>query len=104
MNQSCPLTTRQVIDEYFIENRTRILELAAFLDRLERSVDGVAWASDFRMQAFSRALDVLAATSTDKMKQVQLLFSDPTTEPKPVLDEKSASGAWNPAGAALEVS
>jgi hypothetical protein len=56
------------------------------------------------MQAFSRALDVLAATSTDKMKQVQLLFSDPTTEPKPVLDEKSASGAWNPAGAALEVS
>jgi hypothetical protein len=104
MNQSCPLTTRQIIDEYFIENRTRILELAAFLDRLERSADGAAWTSDFRMQAFSRALEVLAATSKDKINQVQLLFSDPTTDPKPVLDEKSASGAWNPVGAALEVS
>ena len=56
------------------------------------------------MQAFSRALQALAAESIDKVNQVQLLFSDPTTEPKPMLDEKSASGAWNPIGAALEVS
>jgi hypothetical protein len=104
MNQSCPLTTRQIIDEYFIENRTRILELAAFLDRLGRSADAAAWTGDFRMQAFSRALEVLAATSTGKMKEVQLVFSDPTADPKPVLDEKSASGAWNPAGAGVEVS
>jgi len=106
MNQigSCPLTTRQIIDEYFIENRTRILELAAFLDRLGRSADQAAWASDFRMQAFSRALEALAAPSTGKVSQIQLLFSDPTTDPKPRLDEKSASGAWNPVGAAVEVS
>ena len=104
MNRSCPLTTRQIIDEYFIENRTRLLELAAFLDRLRRSTDQAAWTSDFRMQAFSRALEALAAESGDKVSQVQLLFSDPTTEPKPILDEKSASGAWNPVGASLEVS
>ena len=104
MNRSCPLTTRQIIDEYFIENRTRLLEVAAFLDRLRRSADQAAWTSDFRMQAFSRALEALAAEPTDKVSQVQLLFSDPTTEPKPKLDEKSASGAWNSIGAALEVS
>jgi len=104
MNRSCPLTTRQIVDEYFIENRTRLLELAAFLDRLRRSADQADWTSDFRMQAFSSALEALAAESADKVSQVQLLFSDPTTEPKPVLDEKSASGAWNPVGAALEVS
>ena len=106
MNQigSCPLTTRQIIDEYFIENRTRILEVAAFLDRLGRSADQAARASDFRMQAFSRALEALAAPSTGKVSQIQLLFSDPTTDPKPRLDEKSASGAWNPVGAAVEVS
>lgn len=103
-NGSCPLTTRQIVDEYFIENRTRILELAAFLDRLRRSADQAAWTSDFRMQVFGRALQTLAAESTDKVNQVQLLFSDPTTDPKPALDEKSASGAWNPVGAALEVS
>lgn len=101
---NCPLTTRQIIDEYFIENRTRILELAAFLDRLGRSADRAAWTSDFRMQAFSRALETLAAQSKDKVSQVQILFSDPTTDPKPKLDEKSASGAWNPVGSALEVS
>jgi len=103
-NESCPLTTRQIIDEYFIENRTRILEVAAFLDRLGRSADQAARASDFRMQAFSRALEALAAPSTGKVSQIQLLFSDPTTDPKPRLDEKSASGAWNPVGAAVEVS
>ena len=32
-----PLTAAQLIDEYFIENRTRLLEIAAFLDRLDRS-------------------------------------------------------------------
>jgi hypothetical protein len=106
MNQkgSCPLTTRQLIDEYFIENRTRILELAAFLDRLERSADGSSWTDDFRMEAFRRALETLAHPSTDKVDKVQLLFSDPTTDPKPTLDAKSASGAWNPAPPPLKVS
>jgi hypothetical protein len=93
---NCPLTTRQIIDEYFIENRTHILELAAFLDRLERSSDQAADADDFRMGAFRRALEELTRRESGKVDRVQLLFSDPTTEPKPKLDEKSASGAWNP--------
>src|ERR1700739_988068 len=32
-----PMTCRQLIDEYFIENRTKLLDLAAFLDRLDRA-------------------------------------------------------------------
>jgi len=94
---TCPLTTGQIIDEYFIENRTRLLELAAFLERLDRSADGVDATSDFRMAAFQRALQVIASNAPDKMDQVQLLFSDPTTEPREKLDTKSARGAWNPA-------
>jgi hypothetical protein len=97
---SCPLTTRQIIDEYFIENRTRILDLAAFLDRLERSRDQVPGAADFRIRALHRALQVLASDGSKKIEQIQLLLSDPTTEPKAKLDEKSASGAWNPAATA----
>jgi hypothetical protein len=94
---TCPLTTGQIIDEYFIENRTRLLELSAFLERLDRSADGADAGADFRMAAFRRALQVIASDVPDKMDQVQLLFSDPTIEPREKLDTKSASGAWNPA-------
>jgi hypothetical protein len=95
--RSCPLTVNQILQEYFIENRTRILEISAFLDRLERASDAQKSPSDFRLDAFQRALGILASNDTDKIGQIQLVFSDPTTEPKPVLDSKSASGAWNPA-------
>jgi hypothetical protein len=94
---SCPLTVNQILQEYFIENRTRILEISAFLDRLQRASDANNFSSDFRLDAFQRALNILASNETDKIGQIQLVFSDPTTEPKPVLDSKSASGAWNPA-------
>ena len=93
----CPLTVNQILQEYFIENRTRILEISAFLDRLNRAADAASFTSDFRLDAFQRALGILASNETDKIGQIQLVFSDPTTEPKPILDSKSAAGAWNPA-------
>ena len=91
---TCPLTAGQIIEEYFIENRTRLLELAAFLERLDRSADA---REDFRMTAFHQALEVLASNAPDKMEQIQFIFSDLTIEPRKTLDTKSASGAWNPA-------
>ena len=94
---SCPLAVKQVLQEYFIENRTRILEIAAFLDRLDRASDAPSSQEDFRLLAFRRALDVLASEEPDKIGHVQLIFSDPTTEPKAKLDSKSAAGAWNAA-------
>jgi hypothetical protein len=92
----CPLTTSQIIDEYFIENRTRILDVAAYLDRLLRSADSQPAGEDFRMQAFEQALHILSSTEPNKVDHIQLVFSDPTTELKAHLDTKSASGAWNP--------
>ena len=94
---TCPLTTGQIVDEYFIENRTRLLELAAFLERIERSSNGADPARDFRIAAFHQALHVLASNAPDKMDQIQFIFSDSTVEPREKLDTKSASGAWNPA-------
>jgi hypothetical protein len=32
--QSCPLTSKQVVDLYFMEHRANLLDIAAFLDRL----------------------------------------------------------------------
>jgi len=88
-----PLTATEIVDEYFIENRTRLLEMAAFLDRLERADPGGA-AGDFRMKAFAEALDALAAPG-DRLTRVQLLLSDPRTGPLDSLDRKSALGAYD---------
>jgi hypothetical protein len=90
----CPLSGTEIVDEYFIENRTRLLEIAAFLDRLDR-VDTACTVQDFRMQVFRDAIDALG-TPGDRLNRIQLLLSDPTTEPLDRLDRKSALGAFDP--------
>jgi hypothetical protein len=92
----CPLTTQQIVDEYFIENRHRIMDVAAFLDRLDRSKDGQDPEKDFRMQAFRKALDVLNSPDSDRLRRIHMIFSDPTTEPRKKTDRKAAWGAYNP--------
>ena len=94
MTTRSPLSRKELIDEYFIENRTRLLEIAAFLDRLDRAGAPPA-PDDFRMQAFSEALAAVANGTGDRLSDVQLLLSDPTAEPLPALDRKSAVGAYN---------
>ena len=93
MTTSSPLTPRELVDEYFIENRTRLLEIAAFLDRLDRSDAGYA-ARDFRMKAFTDALASIAEGG-ERLDRLQMLFSDPTLEPLGALDRKSAFGAYD---------
>ena len=95
-----PKTGRQLVDEYFIENRTRLLEIAAFLDRLDRS-DTSLVDRDFRVRAFRDALRLLdeapdgADGAQTRVERIQHLLSDPTTEPLERLDMKSARGAYD---------
>ena len=95
MDSRSPLTPKEVVDEYFIENRTRLLEIAAFLDRLDRTDPGFA-VQDFRMKAFGEALAAVSQ-GAGRLERIQMLFSDPTTEPLGALDRKSAYGAYDPA-------
>jgi len=94
----CSLSRRQLIDEYFIENRTRILDIAAFLDRLDRA-GADSNPQDFRMEAMERALGILTCVNESRVMQIQMIFSDPTEEPKAALDQKSAKGAYDPRAA-----
>lgn len=86
-------TGSQLVDEYFIENRTRLLDIAAFLDRLDRAGDPAD--ADFRVRAFREALRVVCKESAPRVERIQMIFSDPTTEPLPGLDQKSARGAFD---------
>ena len=94
---TCPLTTRRIADEYFLENRHRLLDIAAFLDRLDRSADGANPADDFRLRAFQQALAVLLEPGPDRLRRVHMVFSDPTVDPREALDGKAAYGAYDPA-------
>ena len=53
---SCPLTYAQIVDTYFLEHRAKVIDIAAFLDRLERAADGPAAQDDFRVTALRKAL------------------------------------------------
>jgi hypothetical protein len=88
-----PLSGTQIVDEYFIENRTRLLEIAAFLDRVDRMDPAIA-SRDFRMRAFVEAVEALGEKS-DRLLRIQMLLSDPTIEPLDRLDRKSAIGAFD---------
>lgn len=90
----CPLSGRAMVDAYFIENRTRILELAAFLDRLERAADGPA-SDDYRLAALQEAIVRLAEGGPHCVRDVQMIFSDPRLELLDALDQKSANGAFD---------
>ncbi len=72
-------TAAQVLDRHFLEIRCGLLDLAAALDRVERS-DGFAEAtSDHRMQQIREALGILASSGTDRAERLQLHFSDEYT-------------------------
>ena len=88
------LGVSELADEYFIENRNLLLEIAAFLDRLDRA-DPLRSARDFRIRALTEALAILASDEPNYLSQIQMLLSDPTTEPLPALDRKSAIGAYD---------
>src|SRR5712691_5156902 len=90
---TCPLTQRELVEEYFIEHRTKILDIAAFLDRLDRARERDA-EDDFRLVAFRRALQTLCANETSRVETIQMILSDPNTELLEQLDRKSAFGAY----------
>jgi hypothetical protein len=89
-----PLTATQLVDEYFIENRNRLIEVAAFLDRIDR-VDPAVAATDFRVRALAEAIGVIGDQDPDRVRRIQLLMSDPRIEPLPALDRKGAVGAYD---------
>jgi hypothetical protein len=73
-----PLTAPQVLDRVYLEVRARLLEVAAQLDRLDRSEGDVA--VDPRLARIRQALDLLSQPRDDRAEQLQLLFSLPYDE------------------------
>jgi hypothetical protein len=97
MNTSTPstpeipaLSKERTLDLYFMDARCKLIEIAAFLDRLDRS----SGSGDFRETSFREALTVLSQGQSDRARRVLMTLSDPTTEPLPSAGTKGACGAW----------
>ena len=84
------MNRQEVLDLYFMDARSKLIDLAAFLDRFERA----SGTGDFRAAAFLKALEVLQGPGGDKAKAVLLSLSDPTEEPIAKAPGKGACGAW----------
>ena len=79
-----------LLDLYFMENRAKLIDLAAFLDRVDRASGEV----DFRLDAFKQAMRELGGGQPGRAKNVLLALSDITTEPIEKAPGKGAVGAW----------
>jgi hypothetical protein len=83
------MTRQQLLDLYFMDARCKLIDLAAFLDRIERAGGD----EDFRMTEFRKAMEELDAGG-NRAERVLLALSDPTDEPIAAATTKAACGAY----------
>ena len=82
---------KDIQDLYFMDSRFKLLEIASFLDRVDRH-EGEA---DFRHPAFMKALEAMQnpPEGTTRAQAVHLAFSDHSTEPAKSATIQYAFGA-----------
>ena len=79
-----------LVDLSFMDARFKLIELAAFLDRVQKAgQDG-----DYRVQQMLEAIECLTDPGPDRAKNILTIFSDPTTEPIAKAHMQGAMGAY----------
>lgn len=92
MNPWTPPQSVNLADLGFMDARSKLIDLAAFLDRVQRA----GQEGDFRVQALKRAIGLLALEQPSRAREVLLSFSDPSTEPVAKAAMQGAIGACPP--------
>jgi hypothetical protein len=77
------------VDLGFLEARSKLLDIAAFLDRVERAGE----TQDYRVQAFLNALQELGSADPTRTRRILESLSDHSSIPLDEATTKSASGA-----------
>ena len=70
-----PIAAPQALDAYFLEARSKILDLAAILDRIDRGQSAGDTHDDSRLLRVRQALQVLLDHSPARTERVQQVFS-----------------------------
>jgi hypothetical protein len=72
-----PLPAERALDQFFLDARGKLLEVAAVLDRLGRGSGADAASPDPRAAKLKRAVEVLLGDAPNKAELLQQLFSLP---------------------------
>lgn len=82
-----PLPATRALDQFFLDARCRLLDVAAILDRIDRGADAAAIAADPRMARIRQAIEALQGKGGGRAERIQQIFSleyDPAwVKPKP---------------------
>ncbi len=84
------MSRQQLSDLYFMEARSKVIDIAAFLDRMDRGTG----AEDFRVISLRESMKILQSDRPDRAAEVLRSLSDTTTKPIPSATTKAACGAW----------
>ena len=72
-----PLPADRVLDQFFLEARSKLLEAAAIFDRLGRGTGADAATADPRAAKLRQAVEALLGDAPNKADLLQQLFSLP---------------------------
>lgn len=75
-----PKKAQQLLDLYFLDARSHLLEVAAILDRIERAPGGAEALVDTRMVKLRDACNILCSNCSNRAKSFLRLFSEPAIE------------------------
>jgi hypothetical protein len=70
-----PLPAAKALDAYFLEARSKLLDLAGILDRIGRGEESSDLVKDPRLAKVCQGLDILQDVSGGRAERVQQLFS-----------------------------
>jgi hypothetical protein len=70
-----PVPAAQALDAYFLEARSKLLDLAAILDRIGRGQGGDDVYDNARLQKIRQALEILQDRSGGRAERIQKVFS-----------------------------
>lgn len=69
---STPMTANEIFERWFLETRSKLLDIAANLDRVDRAGGAV---DDPRRVAVNEAIRVLLGPGADRAERIQMIFS-----------------------------
>ena len=75
---SSPKTAKELLDLYFLEARSALLETAAIFDRIERAEGGIEIFTEPRFSKLMEACEIIKNVRGNRAQQFLLLFSDPS--------------------------
>jgi hypothetical protein len=70
-----PLAADQALERYFLEARSKLLDVAAILDRINRGQNASQVEKDPRLERIRQALEVLQDQSGGRAERIQRIFS-----------------------------